>query len=116
MSSRGHMANSTDNASVGGDGMSLAKDDVMAARDGLVAGTQIIPLVAENDVPRAGAFDSRSRGPQGELPTSGQRQSQRSMRVRVRASSLLDPVPGLHRLAGVRVCWPAEAFLVLALG
>ena len=57
MSARGHMANTTDNASVRGDSMSLAKNEVMAARDGLVASTQIIPLVADNDVPRAGAFD-----------------------------------------------------------
>ena len=57
MSARGHMVNTTDNASMGGDGMSLTKDDVVATRDGLVASTQIILLVAYNDVPRAGAFD-----------------------------------------------------------
>jgi len=51
------MTNTTDNASVRGDGMSLAKDNVMAASDGIVASTQIISLVADNDVPRAGAFD-----------------------------------------------------------
>ena len=57
MSARGHMVNTADNASMGSDGMTLAKDDVVAARDDLVASTQSIPLVADDDVPRAGAFD-----------------------------------------------------------
>ena len=57
MSARGHMVNTTDNASMGGDGMSLSKDDVVAACDGLVASTQTILLVADDDVSRAGAVD-----------------------------------------------------------
>ena len=53
------MINATDNASVGGDSVSLAKDDIMTARtarDGLVAFFQLIMLVADDDVPLARAL------------------------------------------------------------
>jgi len=50
------MIDATDNASVGGDSVSLAKDDVMTARDGLVASFQLVMLVADEDVPLARAF------------------------------------------------------------
>ena len=51
------MIGTADNASVGGDSVSLAEDDVMTARDGLVASFQLIMLVADDDVPLARAFD-----------------------------------------------------------